>query len=317
MIDSLVSVLVPVYNAEKFLRQCIDSIANQTYSNLQVVLINDGSTDSSEHICRYYTNRYSFIETYTQTNSGVSTTRNRLLEKAKGDYFLFVDSDDWIEPEMIEYLLNKAQDNNADVVTCEKCTEGDIYPIKYEEKHWDHENAVQRFLFHKELNGSLWNKLIRKTISDDVAFDSRISYGEDALFFWNCLKKAKSIVKTNKQLYHYRKNSESISRKDWTPSHKGTGHMVWANICRDVEKNYPQYVEIAYARFALEDMWALYFASLCGYKYDEHIAVRQENIRRHLGELLKYPIDGLSKTATAFVLAHCYKVGKLIRFFRS
>ena len=119
---SLVSILIPVYNASLYLKQCLDSILHQTYTNLQIVIIDDGSTDNSYAICHEYAGQDARIELYTQENKGVAVTRNNLIEKAKGDYILFVDSDDWIELNMVEFLIDQILATNADIVTCAMVT---------------------------------------------------------------------------------------------------------------------------------------------------------------------------------------------------
>ena len=313
----LVSVLVPVYNVENYIRECLDSIVKQTYKFLQVVIINDGSTDSSGKICQEYADKYSFVEFYSQSNAGVAVTRNRLLEKVKGDYFLFIDSDDWIEKDMIDFLVGKALEHDIDIITCENIRNINNEILHYREQILNKEEFIQKFLFHKELNGSLWNKLIKSKVAEDVHFEPGISYGEDAFFFWQCLQKTNSMMMTNKQCYHYRRNQQRLSRQKWTPEGKGSGPVVWDSICNDVAQNYPQFIDIAHARFALEDMWALFFASICGYKYDKHIEIRQTNIREHTRELMNYPIDGKSKMWVALILSRCYWAGKLIRLVKS
>ena len=118
MKEPLVTILSPCYNVEVYLPECLDSILNQTYKNLQIVLIDDGSTDHTWSILKDYSSKDSRIEIYHQENQGVSITRNNLLDKVKGDYVLFVDSDDWIELNMVEFLVNNAQSNRADIVSC-------------------------------------------------------------------------------------------------------------------------------------------------------------------------------------------------------
>ena len=101
-----VSILIPVYNVEKYLSKCLESILLQTYKNIEIIIINDGTTDSSLDIAELYAFNYDFIHVYSYENAGISTTRNRALEKATGDYYLFVDSDDYVNPHMIEKMIN-------------------------------------------------------------------------------------------------------------------------------------------------------------------------------------------------------------------
>lgn len=310
----LVSVLVPAYNVEKYLPQCLDSIVNQTYQHLQVVVVDDGSKDNTLSIAQEYAAKYSFVEVYHQENAGVATARNNLLSHVKGDYVLFVDSDDWIEQDMVEFLVDKVQTYNAEVVTCGIVVNNTEISSDYRQKIWNKETVIEKFLFHKELSGSLWNKLVKTSLLHNIRFHSQISYGEDALFCWLVFQQICTLVWTDRQLYHYRKNMNSISRQKWTPDKKGTGHLVWQTICDDVVKSWPQYLDIARARFALEDMWALYFASLCNYKYNEHIKIRQQNIRKNLYCIRKYKIDGFDKYLTAVVLSRWYGLGRILKW---
>lgn len=112
----LVSVIVPVYNVEKYLKKCVDSILSQSYQNIEVILINDGSLDGSGEICEAYAKKDERIKYITQNNSGLGKTRNRGIEEASGKYLLFVDSDDYIENTMIEKLYHNITESHADVV---------------------------------------------------------------------------------------------------------------------------------------------------------------------------------------------------------
>lgn len=146
---------------EAFLPKCLDSILNQTYRDLQVVLIDDGSKDNTLAVAQEYAAKDTRIEVYHQENQGVATTRNNLLKKIKGDYVLFVDSDDWIEPDMVEFLVRKATDNNAEVAMCGMVVNDTPVKKEYTESLLSQEECVRAFLFHNELRGSLCNFLRR------------------------------------------------------------------------------------------------------------------------------------------------------------
>lgn len=312
----LVSILIPAYNVAQYLPQCLDSIVNQTYPQLQVVIVDDGSTDKSLAIAKEYADKYPYIEIYHQENAGVAVARNILLAHVRGDYVLFVDSDDWLELDMIEFLVKKVEEYEADVVTCSMVVNDTRISADYRLEVWSQETVIEKFLLHKELSGSLCNKLVKTSLLHGQMFQKEISYGEDALFCWNIFQRVKILVNTNRQLYHYRRNWNSISHQNWTPERKGTGHIVWQTICDDVAKRWLQYLDIAQARFALEDMWALYFASLCGYKYDEHIKERQNNIRRNLANLRKYKMDSVDRYVTAAIFSRWYGFGRLIKLIK-
>lgn len=312
----LVSILVPVYNVEAYLPQCLDSLVGQTYPHLQIVLIDDGSTDGSWRVMQEYAARDERIGIYHQENQGVGTTRNHLLEKIKGDYVLFVDSDDWVELDMVEFLVGKASKNHVDVVTCGNVIDDGIPKEEYKEEIWSQEKVVKEFLRHVIFNGSLCNKLIKTRLLGNHRFDCRISYGEDALFCWYIIQNASNIIVTDRQFYHYRRNPQSLSRQKWTPEKKGSGHLVWEEIVKDVSKKWPQYLNITKARFAIEDFWGIYFAAISGYPYDEHIEMRQKCVLENWSLIYTSKLLTLDKLIVAFVLSRWYKFGKVIKWLK-
>lgn len=309
--QNTVSVLIPVYNMSKYLRECLDSVVNQTYQNLQIVVVDDGSTDNSLDIIREYEQKDERVEVFTQENAGVAAARNNLLSHIKGDYVIFVDSDDWIELNMVEFLVETLKRTNTDIATCSMVK--DISNNSFNQEIWEHEKTVYEFLRHERISGSLCNKLIKTSLLHNVKFHCGISYGEDALFFWQVIKNKVRVAVTDKQLYNYRRNPTSISRQSWAPEKKGSGHIVWSLICDDVAKDWPQHLYVAQARFALEDMWGLYFASLAGYKYDEHIKLRQLNIKHNLHNIRKSKLAPLDRYITAVILCRWYGAGRIIK----
>ena len=310
----LISILSPCYNVEAFLPQCIDSIIKQTYTNLQIVLIDDGSNDDTWSVMQNYADNDTRIEIYHQHNQGVSSTRNNLLDKIKGEYVLFVDSDDWIEPDMVSFLVGKAMAGEADIVVCGMVKNDDTPKADYTEEVLDQDTTVKKFLFHKEMSGSLWNKLIKTSLLHGLRFDRRISYGEDALFCWHVLQRAHVIVFTDRQLYHYRMNENSLSHLNWTPEKKGSGHLVWQAITEDTRTLWPQYQHIAKTNYAISDMWQLYYARGSNYPIDDNIRMLQKNVRKHLLMIFLSDIVNLKKKIFALVASYCYTLsGVFIR----
>ena len=317
MNNPLVSILVPVYNVEAYLPQCLDSLLGQTYPHLQIVLIDDGSSDNSWVVMQQYAAKDNRIEIYHQENQGVAVTRNHLLEKIKGDFVLFVDSDDWVELHMIECMLSLQNEYKTDVVVCSLVkNNGEIIPIeKSSNVRYSQSEIIKAFCEHTWLSGSLCNKLVRTSLLHNTKFHCGISYGEDALFCWNLLQYVSNgVLVTNAQFYHYRMNDNSISHQVWNPQKKGTGTIVWRTIVQECEQLWPQFVDIARARYAIEDMWGLYFASLSGYPLDEHIKSRQENVRKHLGLMRKSGLINYKKILVAYVLSYCYRIGALLKY---
>lgn len=279
-----VSILIPCYNVESFLPKCLNSILAQTYQDLQVILIDDGSKDNTYVIAQEYAAKDHRIEAYHQENQGVATTRNNLLDKVKGDYVLFVDSDDWIEPDMVEFLLSKAAANKADVIICEMVINETPVKKEYTESLLTQEECVRAFLFHNELRGSLCNKLVATSLLHNVRFHCGISYGEDALFCWHFFQNAKTVVMTDRQLYHYRMNETSISHQSFGDK-KLTGHLTWSIITEETSKWWPQYLHIAQARWGMEDMYLLRQAGQSNYKKNESIKQLQKTVQQFIPQM--------------------------------
>ncbi len=311
--NPLVSVLIPVYNTEKYLPACLESIAGQTYPNLQVVVVDDGSKDASLSIAQEYAAKHPFIEVYHQENAGVAAARNNLLSHVKGEYVLFVDSDDWIEPDMVDFLVKKAKEYKVDMVTCGRVVNDDLPKVECSiVELWNQEHVIKEFLRHVSFNGSLWNKLIRVDLLHDVKFHFGISYGEDALFVWNVLQHVKQVLVTDKELYHYQMNEGSISHANWSPYKMGTGHSVWEKIEKDVSYLWPQYQKIVSTTFVISDMWQLYYALLSNYPYDDYMKLYQKHLKEDINLIRKSKDISINKKIFAEVVSRNYTIGKIL-----
>lgn len=305
-----VSILIPCYNVGEYLPRCLDSILASTYQNLHIVMINDGSKDNTLEVMRRYAERDNRIEFYTQENSGVAATRNRLLSHIKGEYTLFVDSDDWVEPDMIEFLVYQIEKNDADVATCSMMINENKPTGSFTHETLRRLDVLKKFLLHKELRGSLCSKLVKTSLLHKITFDEVIGYGEDALFCWQFLQRIDKAVLTDKQLYHYRMNQTSISHSAFGKQ-KLTGHRVWSMICSDCDKLYPEFSEIAYGHFAMEDMYLLRDASQRSYPYDSDIKTLQNTVRENMSKAKTTGQAGWKDLIYAFCITNWYSFGKL------
>ena len=306
----LVSILLPVYNVEKFLPQCLDSLIHQTYTNLQIVLIDDGSKDCSWQIMQEYAAKDSRIEIYHQENQGVATTRNHLLEKVKGEYVLFVDSDDWVELDMVEFLVRQIEQEQADIVTCGMVVnDTPINQVKVSKECWNQEKVIYEFLRHVSFSGSLCNKLLKSSLLHNVQFHCGISYGEDALFVWKILQQVQKVVFTDKKLYHYRMNENSISHGSYGKK-KISGHYVWQQFADDTARLWPKYYRLAKTNYAISDMWQIYFAAQSNYKKDSYITMFQKNVRSHLMMIYSSGLINAKKMFFATVASFSYRLCK-------
>jgi len=312
MQQPLISILVPAYNVGSYIVQCLDSIVNQSYRNLQVVIVDDGSTDDTGKICDDYAFHYPFIEVHHIANGGVANARNVLLSNIKGEYFLFVDSDDWIEPDMVESLVLLALQHRLDIVVCDNVIEDGKSPLNILHDTnppviWDRRQCVEKFLLHKELNGSLWNKLVLTSLFHNITFDRGISYGEDALAIWHSLHRLNRMGITRSKFYHYRMNADSISHQPFG-SKKMSGHLVWKTIYEDTVLLYPDLVKLAKGCYAVSDFWLLYYASIDNYKQDGNIKKFRLNLKKGMPYILKYKLLPSYRLLGAFMYITSYNV---------
>lgn len=193
--DKLISVAIPVYNGETTLRKCVDSILAQTYENIEVILVNDGSTDRSEDICRSYEQADSRVSVISKANGGLSSARNAGIDGSHGEYLFFVDSDDWIDSDTLEVLLKTALLKDTDVTGC--CAYFN-YPNGTEKSRASAQIDIcdTRSLIKWMLEGGIganaaWGKLFKKSLFENLRFDESCDFCEDDEFSFRMARKAK------------------------------------------------------------------------------------------------------------------------------
>lgn len=304
----MVSILVPVYNSAPYLKACVDSLTGQTYADLQIVLINDGSTDNSWDVLLELAHQDKRIEIYSQPNCGVAATRNRLLEKVRGDFVLFVDSDDWIDLDTIEVLMHEQEKEDYDIVAFQLTA-----PRTYDE-HLTQEQAVKQFLEHKSFRGSLCDKLVKASLYMGLKIDQTVSYGEDAMLIWQVLQRVSKVCFLGKAFYHYRVNEDSLSRQRFNGK-KFTAYTAWDMICRDTDELWPQYSDIAHARFACEMTQILLAAATSNYKHDNSVRLLQEEVRRDGYRIRKTGVSSSKMSLFAWLISHNYWLAKRLSVF--
>lgn len=307
-----VTILSPCYNVGQFLPKYFETVLGQTYGNLQVVLIDDGSKDNTWAVMQEYAGKDSRVEIYHQENQGVAAARNNLLDKVKGDYVLFVDSDDWIELNMVESLIRLALEQSSKFVMCDRVINDAVPKVSESEiKILSQEQAVHDFLRHEYFVGSLWNKLLDSSLLHNVRFHCGISYGEDALFCWGILQKVDKVVVTDCQLYHYRMNEESISHSTYGPK-RMSAHLTWKILSEEVSSMWPNFMDVAVANYAISDMWQIFDACRSSYKFDEYIKEYQRNLRDHLCLVLRSDLINIKKKLFAIVASYNYSACRFL-----
>lgn len=213
MEDKKISVIVPVYNGESYLASCLDSILSQSYKNVEVIVINDGSTDFSLKIAETYSEKDNRVTVYSHENSGLSEARNRGIEVATGDYIAFVDSDDILLPEALELLLNELIKNAADIAegkTIRGKIQGEHKLKPHIEKHiYSSEEALSNMLYQKRLLPSVCGKLFIKELFNELKFEKGILY-EDLNIIYKVFEKCNKIVWIDYPVYFYREAEGSI-----------------------------------------------------------------------------------------------------------
>lgn len=213
-----VSIIIPVYNAERYLRRCLDTIVNQTFKNLEIILINDGSTDNSLNIMNQYKRKHKNIEIINQQNSGQGEARNKGMSIAKGNYITFADADDWLSEDYVEVLYETIKNNNADISVCNMImvmskTFKEIKSMKFPKSELNGDEAVRDLLQDKELKSYPWGKLYKKSIflENNIIFPARMFY-EDLGIIFQAFYYCSKIALVNEYCYYYFQSEESSTR---------------------------------------------------------------------------------------------------------
>ena len=233
MNNSLVSIIVPVYKAEKYIHQCIDSLLAQTYSNIEVILVDDGSPDNCGKICDEYAAKDCRVKVIHQQNGGVSVARQTGIDHATGKYSIHADPDDWVEPVMIEELISKAKADDADMVICDFYREsknGHIYESQNPGEDLS-ASAVLRKILSQQLHGSCCNKLVKRSRIEGIGFTPEdLCILEDELYNIRILARKIKVSYLPKAFYHYRVENEhslcnTISEKSFKSKVKAVSEI--------------------------------------------------------------------------------------------
>lgn len=216
--EPLISVIVPVYNVEKYLGRCVDSIINQTYTNLEIILVDDGSTDDSRKICDEYAEKDGRIKVIHKSNGGQGSARNMALDIAKGQYIGFVDSDDWLEPDMYEYLYHAIKDNFADISVCGTYrTKNSMVIPSYTSKTiqvMDTLETLKSFYDGKLFQVAVWDKLYQRELWDEIRFPN--IFREDIFVTFKVLAKSKKTVHIGAAKYNYFIRNNSSEHQNYS-----------------------------------------------------------------------------------------------------
>ena len=314
--EDLISVIVPVYKVEKYLNKCIDSIINQTYKNLEIILVDDGSPDNCPQICDEYAKRDNRIKVIHKENGGLSDTRNVGIHVAKGKYIGFVDSDDWIALEFYEKLYKLLKKHNAEIAVCD-FTRTNNENLLVNNKNtieimYSQEEYLKRYfkIGCQNTEYYAWNKLYKRNLISDNQYPKGLT-SEDVVGTYKAILKSNKIVKTSEKLYFYRYNSESITGKF---SEKDLDLIpIWNQIIEITKNNNSKYMWMAELnRYRIDYTLLMRMAINLEYeeikeKYSLEYKKNLEDLKKHKKILLKSKIP-FSRKITIILICTNYKI---------
>lgn len=211
------SIIIPVYNNQDYLAKCLNTIVSQYLASIEVIIVNDGSTDNSGDIAESYAIHYSFIKVIHQSNQGVSAARNRAIRESIGSYLIFLDSDDLLYKDFLQRILELIQ-NQPDIIEINADLINEIGLVSYKKIFsFDYVRSITastdaaKLRLSKQAKYYLWSRIIRRELVDKLRFNEKISFCEDALYLTECYFRAKKIITVDESLYGYRKHDTNVT----------------------------------------------------------------------------------------------------------
>lgn len=266
-----ISIIVPIYNVEQYLDKCVESLVNQTYNNLEIILVDDGTKDKSGEMADLWSIKDDRIKVIHKKNGGLSDARNAGMKIATGDYIAFVDSDDWINYKMYEILINNLEEYNADISVCavKKVYEEDVVNEKQVINKYicmfTAEEALENLIDEGILKQTVWNKLYKREVISNIYFEFGKIH-EDEFWTYQIFGKCKKIVYTDEQLYYYLQRPGSIMNKSFSIE-RLAGLEARNKRVNYIEQNFP--------KLQVKAKKSLFFS--CLYQYQ--LILRSSNIK--------------------------------------
>ncbi len=320
--NTLISIIVPVYGTEAYLSACVDSIRNQSYPHLQIILVDDQSPDRCPEICDFYANNDERIIVIHQKNKGVSGARNSGLRCATGEYLMFVDSDDELYPDAAEILLDDACKYSADIVWApQKCIDKKSGNINDYEKGayavFQGDDSLLLSMSGGYNTNAVWGKLFKADFIKGLCFEEGKNINEDGFFMFQCYMKKPLLVQHNVAVYKYNIREGSSSRQ--TFSDKYLSMLYFCDRKKEiVSVKYPQYIDSVYN---MEARTSLQFLDVLCSNVDKKYKHLQEACIKRVKELYKYhkPINE-HHMKLAWIVKHglypIYKIAVRLKYYR-
>lgn len=292
--DELISIIVPVYNVEEYLEECIESIRKQTYKNIEILLVDDGSKDKSGKICDDYLQRDNRIKVIHKKNGGLSDARNKGIKESKGKYLIFVDSDDTIDEDMCEVLYENIIKEKSDIAICELYSEKNKKIKKrIEIKNMTSKEAIKEMLCQKLFDTSAGGKLFKKEFFNKIIFPKGKLY-EDLGTIYKIFELAKKITYIPVEKYYYRRRPNSITTSKFTDKQMDL-FFTLEEIEEFLKIKYPELLEDLEVRALETNVTSLHIISNQGYKNRENIKLLQNKIKN---SIFKYLFSKRLRTKT-------------------
>ena len=291
--NELISVIVPVYNVDNYVKNCIESIIRQTYKNIEIIIVDDGSTDKSGEICDEIAECDSRIEVYHKGNGGLSSARNYGIKQAEGNYYVFVDSDDWIKDTMVECLYSAVIESNAEIACCGRIIIDD--KGNKEELHIDENRSfsckeiIEKTVFDEKIGVAAWGKIYHKSLFEEIIFPEGEIH-EDVAIIYKLFDKCNIIYAINRPEYYYRNNPAGISKQKYTRNYNV---VLKHNLQNElfISEKYPELkglMRAATAKSCIEMMIKI-VKSENGYKtFDKEYSNYRNNLKQRSLAYLKY-----------------------------
>ncbi len=316
--NALVSIIVPIYGTEYYLPNCIESLCRQTYSNIQIVLVDDQSPDDCPKICDAYAQKDNRIKVVHQQNKGVSGARNTGISVSSGEYVMFVDSDDELYPDAVEKLLNRSLTYNADIVSATARVVDEAGHILFENNDGECTVLHEDMSLLLSLQGdrhteSVWAKLFRKSFIEDICFVEGKNINEDSFFLFQCYIKKPIVVHNNIAVYRYNSRQDSCSRQFYSDKYLAMLYFLERKK-EHINEHYPQYFN---QMLNMEVRTHLSFLDVCcSAKGNQNKNLQKQSIST-IRKLYKYhkPINKHHEQLAWIVIYGLYPLYKiLIRF---
>lgn len=281
-----ISVIVPVYNVEKYIEKCLNSLVNQTLKDIEIIVVNDGSPDNSQKIIDKYEKKYSNVKSYIKKNGGISDARNYGLKYAHGEYISFVDSDDYVDLTMMEKLYNKAIQDSYDIVECNLHIVDDKDRLIKDVRHTlpsDILNDQQKKKYMINMYTSVWNKIYKKSLFDNEVRFKKGVWFEDVEFLYKLISFVGTIGFVNENLYYYVQRKGSITKTFDDRLYCYVGN--WNGIVdfykkKNIYNHYYKELEYSYVRY----LYASFIRQSSNYKdknkFDKTVNMAIENVKQ-------------------------------------